>query len=76
MAFVYKPPHSQTYRIGYYDNDTQKSRSISAKTKDIRIAKKICKDFDATVRLNLNQDDEKIMDYGVRMDVINNRSNG
>lgn len=38
MAFIYKPSHSQTYRIGYYDNVTGTTRSISAKTKDKRLA--------------------------------------
>ena len=67
MAFVYKPPHSKTYRIGYYDSGTQKSRSVSAKTRDLRIANKVCKDFDAKVRLNLNQADEKILGTSIKL---------
>ena len=54
MAFVYKPPHSQTYRIGYYDAGTQTAKSISAKTKDKSEAKKICKNFTARHRLNID----------------------
>lgn len=56
MAFVYKPPHSQTYRIGYYCNTDKKSKSISAKTKDKRTALKFCKDFTAKRRLNIKDD--------------------
>lgn len=39
MAFVYKSSHSQTFRIGYFDNVTGTTRSISTKTKDKRLAK-------------------------------------
>lgn len=56
MAFVYKPSHSGTYRIGFYDADTKTTRSISARTKDKRVAIRICRDLSARLRLKIQDD--------------------
>ena len=53
MAFVYKPPHSKTYRIRYYDSLTKKPVSISAKTNDKNEARRIAKDLTAKHRLKI-----------------------
>lgn len=56
MAFHYKPPHSKTWRIGFYDDITKKPRSISAKTRSEAEAKRKAKDFSAERRLNIQQE--------------------
>jgi len=53
MAFAYKPSHSKTYRIGWYDKKTGKTKTISAGTTDKRIAKSKARDVNARKRLNL-----------------------
>lgn len=51
MASVYKPSHSKTFRVGFYDNVTGKKKSVSAKTTDRTKANKFAKDFEARLRL-------------------------
>lgn len=54
MAFHYKPPHSKTWRIGYYDPLTKKNKSKSAKTRDEKEAKRIAKELTAKQHLKIN----------------------
>ena len=55
MAFAYKPPHSKTWRIGYYDDVTRKFKSKSAKTRIEAEARRKAKDISAEKRLNIRQ---------------------
>lgn len=55
MAFAYKPSHSKTWRIGFYDELTGKFKSISTKTRNEAEARRKTKIFTAEKRLNLRQ---------------------
>lgn len=73
MAFAYKPPHSKTWRIGFYDELTKKFKSISAKTREEKEAKRIAKDKTAKQRLKIKSENLiKNPDRALKLKVVLN----
>lgn len=66
MAFLYKPKHSKTFRIGFKIEG--KFKSVSTGTTDFSLAKKFRKDFEAKQTLNLFQNQfERPQDHRLKL---------
>ena len=66
MAFIYKPNHSKTFRIGF--KQFGKFKSVSTGTTDFSQAKKFKKDFEAKQRLNLIRSEfERPQDHKIKL---------